>query len=502
VSRTIDGINAEVKLRQRLLEVSRVLLDDRELDGHPDTGQLLDSLVRAVGRDLTPEHMWLLYISVWATYPTIEDVLEGLRVFELGTPTDGTLWLLDHAPAGASARAADHEIEVVLDKVVVDVDQAARDDLHTGIQEVVRRTLPVWERDKPILAVAWSPEAPGWRRLTAAEHDRVFRWDSRSGEPVRYDVPKVVVVPWRTVAVLPEVPGIVASDYLAGVARFSGNRVVAVGHDCVPVLSADLMPEEEPGRFARYLSVVKYMQRVAAVSNSAAAEFRGFASALASQGLVGPEVVTCLNGFRKTSAGESNEMQRAPSSRRENIVLCVGSLEPRKNHLALLFAAEMLWREGHDFEVALIAGSGWGDEATDRVEELKAAGRAITVRHRVSSAELVRAYRNARFTVLPSLHEGFGLPVAESLAAGTPVVTSCYGGTAEVAAGGGCIVVDPYDDDALVDAMRELLTDDGRLEALRKAALSRLDRSWEESSSELWDSLVAPELAGQARYKK
>jgi glycosyltransferase involved in cell wall biosynthesis len=134
------------------------------------------------------------------------------------------------------------------------------------------------------------------------------------------------------------------------------------------------------------------------------------------------------------------------------------------------------------------------------VEELQAAGRAITVRREVSQTELWRAYCSARFTVFPSLHEGFGLPVAESLAVGTPVITSRYGGTAEVAKGGGCIVVDPYDDDALVDAMRLLLTDDGRLETLRKEALSRHDRGWEESSHELWEKLVAPEIARQVRY--
>ena len=56
---------------------------------------------------------------------------------------------------------------VVSDRVVVDVDHSARHDLHTGIQQVVRRTLPLWERDHPVLPVAWTDDWAAWRPLTA-----------------------------------------------------------------------------------------------------------------------------------------------------------------------------------------------------------------------------------------------------------------------------------------------------------------------------------------------
>ena len=59
------------------------------------------------------------------------------------------------------------------------------------------------------------------------------------------------------------------------------------------------------------------------------------------------------------------------------------------------------------------------------------------------------------------------LNVAESLAAGTPVITANYGSTQEIAAAGGAITIDPRDDEALISAMRRLLTDDALLEQLR-----------------------------------
>jgi glycosyltransferase involved in cell wall biosynthesis len=108
---------------------------------------------------------------------------------------------------------------------------------------------------------------------------------------------------------------------------------------------------------------------------------------------------------------------------------------------------------------------------------------------------LERAYASAAFTVFPSLHEGFGLPVAESLLHGTPVVTTNYGATAETGAHGGALLIDPRSDTELTDAMRTLLTDDVALRRLRGQIASRPERSWQDYADELWNRLVEPELS-------
>jgi glycosyltransferase involved in cell wall biosynthesis len=103
--------------------------------------------------------------------------------------------------------------------------------------------------------------------------------------------------------------------------------------------------------------------------------------------------------------------------------------------------------------------------------------------------------------VFTSLHEGYGLPVAESLAYGTPTLTTEYGSTAEIAAEGGALTVDPRDDDALVGAMRRLLTDDALIEQLAADARQRPTRTWDDYARELWDVLavVPAQQDGQAR---
>jgi glycosyltransferase involved in cell wall biosynthesis len=104
------------------------------------------------------------------------------------------------------------------------------------------------------------------------------------------------------------------------------------------------------------------------------------------------------------------------------------------------------------------------------------------------------AYREARFVVFPSYHEGFGLPVAEAFSFGTPVITSNVGGTADLGRAGGAILIDPFDDETLVAAMRLLLTDDAELLSLKAEIALRPPRSWDDYAGELWKCLVEPEL--------
>jgi len=100
------------------------------------------------------------------------------------------------------------------------------------------------------------------------------------------------------------------------------------------------------------------------------------------------------------------------------------------------------------------------------------------------------AYRLARCMVFPSLNEGFGLPVAEALAIGTPVITSDFGSMREIAAEGGALLVDPRDDADLRQAMRILICDDDVHARLSQEAAMRSTRTWEQYAADTWAYLV------------
>ena len=144
--------------------------------------------------------------------------------------------------------------------------------------------------------------------------------------------------------------------------------------------------------------------------------------------------------------------------------LAVATLEPRKNLRRAAAAAERL-----GLELRVVGERGWGDV------ELGGATRL----GRLDDEALARQYRGARCLVYPSLYEGFGIPVVEAMACGTPVVTSSGGATEEVA-GGAAVLVDPLDVAAIAAGIERAAADG---EALRARGLERARAfSWDETA--------------------
>lgn len=485
--------SVEEALRQRLEAVSPLLLGvgTQVSDTSLPLGELLDGLVSVAVGHPTPEQIWLLCSAVSGALPTSEQVLAGLRFFRLANVTEATIWTLEHALLSARTLVADTPFEVVRGGVVVDVDHTARHDLHTGIQHVVRRLLPIWAKDHQLTPVAWFEPAQAIRMLSAPEYDRALRWGQHRTNGCSASGRSPIVLPWRSVVVLPEVAFPDACDRLTALARFSGNAVVAVGHDCIPALSSDLVPMAEAERFARYLALVKYIRRVATVGATATVEFTSFAQGVRAQGLDAPEIIEVPE-----PVWAFHGPPRIPTSDGGlPLVICVGTIEPRKNHLAILHAAERLWRSGMRFELMLIGGAGWGESVPNAVARLQEGGWPVHLVKEASSQFLHDAYERARFTMFPSLHEGFGIPIAESFEHGKPVITSNFGSTRRLAEAGGALMVDPNDDEELLGAMQALLEDDALLRRLEEEIQARNDRTWEVYASELWSQLVAPELS-------
>ncbi|WP_300157602.1 glycosyltransferase family 1 protein, partial [Solidesulfovibrio sp.] len=125
--------------------------------------------------------------------------------------------------------------------------------------------------------------------------------------------------------------------------------------------------------------------------------------------------------------------------------LCVGTIEPRKNH-ERLFAAYAAWlREtGGDMPLVLAGGRGWlMDDVARTVRELGIADRLVFTGY-VSDAELAWLYASCHAFLYPSLFEGFGLPVLEAMSLGAAVVCSDATSLPEVA-GDAAVLVDPLD---------------------------------------------------------
>jgi len=470
-------------LHQRLGVIAPHLVDEVPV---ASIGRLLAVLADAVAQQPTAERVWLLATAIAGGYPTASEVDAVRRGLELASPIARSGAALAGVAVTASAvRSATVTAEVVTTGVLVDVDFCATNSHNTGIQRVVRNTVKHWPASKAVL-VAWSGDGTGYRRLTAGQERLVVDWRSGLG-PATEPESDVLLIPVATTVLLPEVPAHRYLDRLAALAESSGNRTGLVGYDAIPLVSADFVSEDESDRFAHYLTVVKHSSVVSGISETTAEEFRGFNRALAAQGLEGPRVDALL----LPTARPPGEIA-PPATREIPLVLMVGSIEPRKNQLGVLAASESLWSEGLRFELLFIGGGGAvqvGD--LDRgIQRARAKGHSVSHGRGVGDEQLAAAYRDARFFVFPSLQEGYGLPVAEALASGTPVITTRYGSTAEVAAVGGCLLVDPRDDADIASAMRTLLTDDTELARLTSETANLDSAGWPEYAANLWTQLV------------
>jgi glycosyltransferase involved in cell wall biosynthesis len=434
--------------------------------------------------------VWLALSVLTGRLPGESLVLETARSSEFDRSA-----LFQAVRRETTRESAALQVVVERESTLVDVGDTSTSALATGIQRVVREVAKRWTAMETVRFTGWTEDWQSLRDLEPSELARVKRGTPRT-EDEGDEPSSVVIVPWHTTYVLLEVSAEPErSERIRALARFSGSRTAALCYDLIPVTSSETSSPGMTGVFAHYMAALKYFDRLCTISQATAVEYSGWREMLPAAGVSGPDIVPVL---LPASVGDSDAASLDAARARLVIggmplVLVVGSHEPRKNHIAILYAAEILWREGLAFSLSFIGSRSWrGDEYHDRLRQLQDQGRPVESVTRASDRLLWAAYRLARFTVFPSVNEGFGLPVAESLSVGTPVITSGFGSTAEIAADGGAILIDPRDDDDLTAAMRTLLTDDDTLHRLRVEAEGRPRTTWDEYSRALWDAMLAP----------
>ncbi|WP_449385571.1 glycosyltransferase family 4 protein [Cellulomonas soli] len=476
---------------RRLRAVADVLGRSSQLPAasQPSARQLESELARVVNlRD--HGEVWLALAAVSGALPVDRTVTRLCREAEF----EGARPLLTEIVTSSRPRTLEREVRIVSDGTVVDVHHTAHTALATGIQRVARETARRWSAEHSCTLVAWIDDFDAMRELTPFETARI------TGEPLPEatgDSPgsPAIVVPWRVTYVLPElVADRRRNQRLLALARHTPTRTGVIGFDCIPMTSGDTSDEGVPDFFADHLATVRHFDRITTISEAAGREYGGWRTMLGAIGMQGPLIEPILLPSEAPPVDES-ALERARHRFLVGdlpMVLCVGTHEPRKNHGAVLHAAEVLWREGVEFSLTFVGGHSWrGQDFTRRLSELQAAGRAVESASGVDDELLWAAYRLARCTIFPSFNEGFGLPVAESLSAGTPAITSDYGSMREIAADGGALLVDPRDDASVTDALRRLLdASDGTRDELATAALARPRRTWDDYAAESWAFLA------------
>jgi len=164
-------------------------------------------------------------------------------------------------------------------------------------------------------------------------------------------------------------------------------------------------------------------------------------------------------------------------------MLYVGNLQPRKNVVRLLRAFARARKEaGFAHRLVIVGQAGWQcEEEMRELQSAEAAGHALRVGY-VDDSDLPALYAAADAFLFPTLMEGFGLPVLEAMAMGTPVLTSNTSSLPEVA-GDAALLVDPTDESAIATGISALAADGSLRARLRDAGLARAAQfSWQRTA--------------------
>ncbi|WP_137123788.1 glycosyltransferase family 1 protein [Roseomonas sp. HF4] len=463
------------------------------------------------------EQAWRAYARALEIDPTLEEAArESAALSRLATP-------LARRP-----RAPGQAVQVVFDSSDL-VAYLADNRTPTGIQRVqlnvTARALLDPVEGVVAAAVAFEPAARAWREIPRDVFLALWRLSRSGGDAAAPEWQDALAALRRALAAGPDFAFATGASLLnlgtswwikdyflhvRHVARYSGVRYMPMIHDCIPLMTPEHCAPALVGEFAQWFSsMAATADHALANSEWSAADARRIAAAML-PGAELPVAVVRLDADLKRELGgmAADTWPPRPDLPQPNepFVLCVGTIESRKNHLMLFEAWLTLIRRHGAARVprlVCIGKPGWlAEAATTLWRNSPALQEKVSIAHGVADTALAALYRGAMFTVANSHYEGWGLPVTESLSFGRlPLVAR---NTALTEAGGeAAVYFEPGNGPDLVAKLETLIFDTAertRREAAIPAAAQL--RSWAEIADQMMREasrsaapLAAPRLA-------
>jgi len=275
------------------------------------------------------------------------------------------------------------------------------------------------------------------------------------------------------------------TDFLAA----SPARKAAIFHDAIPLKHPHITWPKSVARHPGYMKLLARFDRVWAVSEASRRELVEF---WRWQGVERTPPVDVLalgadfNGAPRVTARPPPPAGTLPQ------LLCLGIVEPRKNQSFLLDVCEELWSEGAKFELHVVGrvNPHFGAPIVARMKALSRRCAGLRFHEAASDDVVANLYRTVRATAFPTIAEGCGLPLLESLWMGVPCVCSDLPVLRENADAGGCAPVALNDRAAWKAALRRILFEDTWQAQLAAEAATRPLPTWSDAAQAVKRALL------------
>jgi glycosyltransferase involved in cell wall biosynthesis len=372
--------------------------------------------------------------------------------------------------------------------IYIDVTSTCKSASNTGIQRIVRGIYKHLSPFNNITPVIWMPSIQSYARLTKTQYSYLTEpFSKKENLLLKQKIIKDICwflqekffkinmsLLWNKgdVLIIPEIFQDNRTEFLPKLFSSTGLKTIAIFHDAISWKYPEWSSQEQQLSFPKYMKALASFQQIIAISNESAEDLNRFWE---EHGIL-PAKITIEGHPIEKFLSSKTSLSKTPS------VLCVSTLEPRKNHLRFLEACERLWLRGEVFEVVLIGKHSPTKDypIIDKINALKEKNFSIQWRGAVDDAQLQKYYQECWFTIYPSLAEGFGLPIIESLFFGKPCICHSTGAIAEIAKGGGCLMIDTFDATEIEISIKNLFRNGSLRKKLIQEAAQRKFRTWED----------------------
>jgi len=390
-------------------------------------------------------------------------------------------------------------------RLVIDTSACLRDTANTGVARVVRSlTRKLQELGEPLF-VTWDEALREYVLPTEDEYRNLALYGGPKPDPEHYVLPRSPANRRQTLSSLggralrggwllqSEIVFERHGPSRRAAAREMGLKVAAIFYDAIPVTHPEWVADTLiRDNHAAYMNGLAETDRVLPISPDAGKQLQAH---WAREGIIAhAQVKTCWIPGELTASSRATTPAAAPRPGEPLRILCVSTLEPRKNHKVLLEAVGCLVRDYPqlDWQLDLIGNRYAGaDHIVDAVWEASAADPRIVWHGVVDDTTLNDYYAKAHVSVYASLVEGYGMPIVESLWHARPCLCHNGGVMAELAAEGGCRTVDMTDPDALAAQIYTLANQPEQYLQLASEAVARPILTWRSYARALLRQLAA-----------
>ena len=264
--------------------------------------------------------------------------------------------------------------------------------------------------------------------------------------------------------------------------NFFNKKLLKIGifHDAIALKYPIYTPYKTVKRIPAYMEELSNFDAIAAVSKASANHLLEYWEKIKVKKIPIVKVIPLGCEFKKSNKYISNN-KKIPK------ILCVSTIEARKNHETLLKAVKILWDQGLSFELILIGmlNVETGFKVSNIIKEMLKDNYPLKWKPYVSDDELSYEYETCYFTVYPSVIEGFGLPILESIFYKKPCICNNVGAISEIASDGGCLQINITNKLELAINIKNLLMNKNLWFNLSLEAKNRKIKSWKDYSEDI-----------------